>query len=733
MLLEIGAEEESSPRLLEGKTYSILGDSISTYTNVSSGKAADTTNSTIRGGAVHYTPGKWDGVYLEDTWWVQLEEITGLRRLVNNSWSGSAVFAERVGTVGGYIDRCVQLHDDTGENAGEEPDIIFVFLGTNDFSYYQDQLFAEGGIDYDKLIVKTADGYTYAEPTSVVEAYAIMIHKITVRYPDSELYCFSMMARRDTNKDKVPQPIEFNAELKAISDRYGAIYVDLYDIGIPSEDGIFDRYFPDLRVHPGVLGMDNVTSAVWTSMLHNSRFIPKDTELCEVTSVLEGATSTSPPVMSVVKGDSYESKLMARSHYAIDVKVTMGGVDITSDCYADGKIFIEKVTGDVRIEAKEYFSYEGLNSYRWEFINGENLGSVNSGGNTVNKITQTAGEITNGTFSKVQYELDTEIMLFHNLPWTVEWCSEGTFKNASANGGLLLSPGSDNVPNAPYIFKCEKSIVAIGVSSGSYHNYGIKLSDHGIDAAARHIYRLQNKIAEDGSNMVYLYVDGVEIGPMIHHYQGTNDTGETSDWLSGKDIFLGYMGTKNHPLTNCSIEYLQIWEMGAPGDEPEPDPHVHSYTTTVIEPTCTKQGYILYSCECGYGYIADGEDATGHSYAETVTEPTCTDKGFTTHKCEVCGDSYVDAHSEATGHVYDREILSSECVRSEATYDSAAVFYKSCACGAIGEETFEYGKPLERQMFASVAVWSIVVIIFIAEIVMLAVLRKIRKEINLNK
>ena len=356
-----------------------------------------------------------------------------------------------------------------------------------------------------------------------------------------------------------------------------------------------------------------------------------------------------------------------------------------------------------------------------------------SGGDKLNKITQIAGEIKNGKLSKAQYELDTEIMLLHNMPWTIEWCSEGTFKNASANGGVLLSATDSTSSGMPYVYKCEKSIIAIGANMGGYHNYGIKLSDHGIDAAAKHVYRLQNRVNEDGSNMVYLYVDGVEIGPMINHYQGTNDLGETSDWVSGKDMFFNFMGTKEHPLTNCSIEYLQIWEMGAPTDEPEPEPHVHIYKATVYEPTCTKLGYTLYSCDCGYGYIADGVEATGHSYKETVTAPTCTEQGYTTYICERCKDSRVDAYTKATGHIYDQEILGAKCVKSEATYESAAVFYKSCVCGEIGEETFEYGKPLERQMFASIVVWVIVVMVFVAEIVMFVVLRKIRKEINLDK
>ena len=716
--LDASADEKESSRLLEGKTYSILGDSISTYKNVSSGAAADTTNSTIRKSAVHYTPGKWDGVYLEDTWWVQLEEITGLRRLVNNSWSGSAVFAEREGTVGGYIDRCVQLHDDTGENAGEVPDIIFVFLGTNDFSYYQDLLFSEGGIDYDKLIVKTADGYTYAEPTSVVEAYAIMIHKITVRYPDSELYCFSMMTRRDTNKDKVPQPIEFNKELKDISDRFGAIWVDLFNIGIPSTDGIFEYYFPDKRVHPGVLGMDNVTSAVWTTMLHNSRFIPESTELCEVKSELRGVSLTSPDSLSIVKGDSFRTKVLIHDRRIEGVRVTMGGVDITEQCYQNGEIYIESVTADVEIKANERNS-DALYSYRFETVNGEMLASVGGNGITSNKITQIAGEVTNGVFYRVQLEFDRGIALFHDVPWVLEWCSEGTFKNTTSNGGILLAPDSENISGKPYIFKCEKSIIAIGVSEDKFHNYGIKLSDHGIDAAKRHVYRLENRINEDGTNMVYLFVDGVEIGPMTHLYYGTDDSGMTSDWLSGKDIFLGYMGTKSHPLTNCSFEYLQVWEAGVTADNPEPDPTPDPTPEPDPEPDPTPEPNPTPEPD---------PDEHIHSYKEVVVAPDCTNEGFTLQVCE-CGDASISDIVEKRGHVYDRSVPDERFLKSKATADSPAVYYKSCVCGEMGEETFEFGESLDR-IWNSAIVWVIVGIIFVAELVVLAMIIKLKKELN---
>ena len=55
---------------------------------------------------------------------------------MNNSWSVSCLLNERSGTVGAYLDRCVQLHDDTVGNAGQKPDIIAIFLGTNDYYTY---------------------------------------------------------------------------------------------------------------------------------------------------------------------------------------------------------------------------------------------------------------------------------------------------------------------------------------------------------------------------------------------------------------------------------------------------------------------------------------------------------------------------------------------------------------------------------------------------------------------
>lgn len=264
---------------LKGKTISILGDSISTFTNISDGIAADTTNSTIRNNAVYYSAGTW-GVSQKDTWWQQAIDRLGLRLLVNNSWSGSCILHTRFGTVGAYADRCIRLHIDTGENAGEEPDLIAVYLGTNDYSYYQSTLGTASAIDYGALITENGDGtFSYAEPKTSCEAYAITLHKMKNRYRNAEIYCMTLLPRRNTNSDGVGQPVEFNESLSSVAKQFGCHVVDLYHSGISSENETFDRYFPDQRVHPNCSGMDVITECFAASILRQENAKRSETAL----------------------------------------------------------------------------------------------------------------------------------------------------------------------------------------------------------------------------------------------------------------------------------------------------------------------------------------------------------------------------------------------------------------------------------------------------------------------
>lgn len=70
---------------------------------------------------------------------------------------------------------------------------------------------------------------------------------------------------------------------------------------------------------------------------------------------------------------------------------------------------------------------------------------------------------------------------------------------------------------------------------------------------------------------------------------------------------------------------------------------------------------VLCIAACGNGGTQSGGGGnddpitpghTTHSYTETVVDPTCTEQGYTLHKC-ACGEEYKDNYVNATGHTYE--------------------------------------------------------------------------------
>lgn len=154
--------------------------------------------------------------------------------------------------------------------------------------------------------------------------------------------------------------------------------------------------------------------------------------------------------------------------------------------------------------------------------------------------------------------------------------------------------------------------------------------------------------------------------------------------------------------------------------ETETLPSGHQYTSTVIAPTCTEQGYTEHICQvCGFSYrdqyvdelghrlgewitkkeptcTTDGErvkyctvcnellakepiPAIGHDYSHTVVPPTCTEQGYTQHDCKNCGDTYRDSFVEATGHTESAWVI-----QKEPTCTANGNRYKYCTvCDAV--------------------------------------------------
>ena len=230
-LLEIQKlqKQEELAEVLSGKNFSILGDSISTYKDYSNGTASETTNNTITNNREWYvTQGHAIGV--ENTWWKQLATVTEMNVLVNNSYSG-----DRVDSLGD--ERCVQLHDNTGDNAGTNPDIIAVYLGINDFNQGE-----------------TLSGFT--------ESYTAMINTIKQNYSSSKVFLFTHIP----NGTKTDYALleQFNEVIRGIAsadDNDNLYLVDLYN-----DSGFTTSNYTSLTfdgLHPNEKGMDLITECFW--------------------------------------------------------------------------------------------------------------------------------------------------------------------------------------------------------------------------------------------------------------------------------------------------------------------------------------------------------------------------------------------------------------------------------------------------------------------------------------
>ena len=160
----------------------------------------------------------------------------------------------------------------------------------------------------------------------------------------------------------------------------------------------------------------------------------------------------------------------------------------------------------------------------------------------------------------------------------------------------------------------------------------------------------------------------------------------------------------------------------------------HSYTSVVVDPTCTEAGYTLYTCtECGNSYQDNAVKALGHSYgswtivvdathdakgterrdcvrcdafetreiavkehvySSTVIAPTCTTEGYTVHTCE-CGDSYKDTYVSTLSHNFGEfsDVIEADCFNGGT---------KVHVCETCGFEELVQVEPLGHKLNAEV-------------------------------
>lgn len=257
------SEEELQTRkqFLRGKYVSILGDSISTYEGISN---AGTVNTTIEGYNAWYN-GDWKDILAspDGTYWGSVISKYGMKLLVNNSCGGNKL-VQASGT-GVYADagykRVENLAANTGELNGIQPDIIFLYMGINDFNGNT----VLGNLTEDILdYIILDDGYI--TPSTFTEAYIITMEKATKLYPDAQIFLFTLIPSHYNTAWEYLE--DYNARIREIAALYeGAVLVDIAaDSGITPEN--YQRYTYD-GTHPNGLGFAAISAVLEQAVLNN--------------------------------------------------------------------------------------------------------------------------------------------------------------------------------------------------------------------------------------------------------------------------------------------------------------------------------------------------------------------------------------------------------------------------------------------------------------------------------
>ena len=206
---------------------SILGDSISTYQDVSNDREA---NKTIGINPYFYR----EPFPLEKTYWMRVLKAFGFELCVNNSWSGGNLSG--TGDESAGVNRAEHLSREDGAT----PDLVILFMGINDLGRgVRTELFA-------------AD-------------YGQTLKKIQAQYPRAFICCVNLPDREPYFK---PRTEAFNQAIDAAVERVGAraFVADLFHSRL-NNDGYYMNTVDGL--HPDEDGMKIIAEVVEEAIQKN--------------------------------------------------------------------------------------------------------------------------------------------------------------------------------------------------------------------------------------------------------------------------------------------------------------------------------------------------------------------------------------------------------------------------------------------------------------------------------
>lgn len=217
-----------------------------------------------------------------------------------------------------------------------------------------------------------------------------------------------------------------------------------------------------------------------------------------------------------------------------------------------------------------------LNNYRVEYNATKGVMeavTTDEPGNMSNKMDFWVHVDDNTTDTDGYYgRFNTPVQLHHDRQWAIEFklsgltVADGPNNPDKKNEEVMLLTSTGTTEHEYLYLRADTGLVAFGTSDAmGYHNYGIAVKDviSGFDTNDEHIYRLENRINTDGSCMVYLIVDGQELGSMDNYFKAGTAVGygEKGDIYTGNNFKFTHIGhISGHWPVDCTVHYLQVWE-----------------------------------------------------------------------------------------------------------------------------------------------------------------------------
>lgn len=195
---------------------------------------------------------------MADTWWGQVIELLGAELLINNSWSGSRV-SKLPGTQSLFPSGCSDERTGSLHMHDVKPDVIIVYLGTNDWSYGVPPEPKKIGF-FDKNKKTQVDGIATPDESFFSFAYDTMIKKLQKNYPEAEICCCTLNTTFMSVNPGFAFPVahagihidEYNNIIRSAANRFKCKLLDLagYHKAYDSIDGS----------HPNAEGMKTLAT-----------------------------------------------------------------------------------------------------------------------------------------------------------------------------------------------------------------------------------------------------------------------------------------------------------------------------------------------------------------------------------------------------------------------------------------------------------------------------------------